>query len=802
MKRLAMVLMVVLGLFCVGALAVFAQSADTAPTRVGAQTATAQESVPRLVQFTGTLKDAAARPLAGVASVTFAIYAEQDGGTPLWNETQNVLADGSGHFNVLLGSATAAGVPTELFGTGQSRWLGVTIARQPEMARVLLASVPYALKAGDAETLGGLPASAYVTTQSLAAKTSTKTLAPGSTTILATPETPAQSMSAASPAAIPQATPTGSGTTDFIPLWTSATALGNSLLFQTGGNVGINTKTPTETLDVNGNSIFRGSFQLPPGHDATTSSGFESHSFQFQASSYNSSTKASTVQAFGFRAEPLNNNTASPSAKLDLFFIPNGGSQFIDTGFSFSSTGIVTFASAQTFPSLTLTGPIFAPNSAAGSAILSVGGQPFIANYGSNSNAFLGPFAGGGSETSAQDDTAVGLNSSESLTIGVSNTSVGAFSLVSNQTASRNSAFGFDALSNTTGSNNTGLGAFAGQSNVAGTNNIFIGDETDALSPNLTNAIAIGTAAAVGASNSMVLGGTGSFTVNVGVGTSAPQSMLDLESNVSSQTLGTPPSPAITLTNLEGGADSKVSIDFNTSAPTFGASYNPSARILAFDTGGFTDEIVFQANQNAKVNGGLTDTMVISANGNVEVIGNLKVDGMLMKSSGSFKIDDPIDPGGKYLSHSFVESPDMMNIYNGNVLTNAKGYAVVTMPAWFEALNSDFRYQLTPVGQFSQAMISSEIKDRKFTIRTSKPHVKVSWMVTGIRQDAWAQAHRIPTEELKPANEQGHYMHPELFGAGPDQAVGAAPAREATDAKKNVKKDAKMDAKYENAGAQ
>jgi hypothetical protein len=74
-------------------------------------------------------------------------------------ETQNVLADANGHFNVLLGAATAAGVPAELFGTGQSRWLGVTVARQQEMPRVLLASVPYALRAADADTLGGLPAS-------------------------------------------------------------------------------------------------------------------------------------------------------------------------------------------------------------------------------------------------------------------------------------------------------------------------------------------------------------------------------------------------------------------------------------------------------------------------------------------------------------------------------------------------------------------------------------------------------------------------------------------------------------------
>src|SRR5580692_9534751 len=104
-------------------------------------------SVPRLVQFNGTLKDAALRPVSGAASVTFAIYAEQDGGSPLWSETQNVIGDANGHFNALLGGATANGMPAELFGTGQSRWLGITIARQPEMPRVLLASVPYALKA-------------------------------------------------------------------------------------------------------------------------------------------------------------------------------------------------------------------------------------------------------------------------------------------------------------------------------------------------------------------------------------------------------------------------------------------------------------------------------------------------------------------------------------------------------------------------------------------------------------------------------------------------------------------------------
>jgi Collagen triple helix repeat (20 copies) len=145
-------------------------------------------------------------------------------------------------------------------------------------------------------------------------------------------------------------------------------------------------------------------------------------------------------------------------------------------------------------------------------------------------------------------------------------------------------------------------------------------------------------------------------------------------------------------------------------------------------------------------------------NGDVEVNGNIS------KNGGSFKIDHPLDPANKYLYHSFVESPDMMNIYNGNVVTDAGGTAVVTMPAWFEALNTDFRYQLTTIGQPAQAWIATEIANGSFTIKTSRSGVKVSWQVTGVRQDAWANAHRIPVEVDKAQPDQGHYLHPELFG--------------------------------------
>src|SRR5271157_853088 len=151
--------------------------------------------------------------------------------------------------------------------------------------------------------------------------------------------------------------------------------------------------------------------------------------------------------------------------------------------------------------------------------------------------------------------------------------------------------------------------------------------------------------------------------------------------------------------------------------------------------------------------------------------GDVFVNGDLEKLSGSFKIDHPLDPANKYLYHSFVESPDMMNIYNGNVVTDANGDAIVPLPEWFETLNRDFRYQLTVIGQFAQAIVTAEVANHEFGIKTDKPGVKVSWQVTGIRQDPWANAHRIPVEEEKDARDRGHYIRPELYGAPEEASV-------------------------------
>jgi len=152
--------------------------------------------------------------------------------------------------------------------------------------------------------------------------------------------------------------------------------------------------------------------------------------------------------------------------------------------------------------------------------------------------------------------------------------------------------------------------------------------------------------------------------------------------------------------------------------------------------------------------------------------GRVNVTGMLTKGGGAFRIDHPLDPANKYLSHSFVESPDMMNIHNGIVVLDGEGQAVVELPAWFGALNRDFRYQLTAVGAPGPNLyIAEKVANNRFKIAGGAGGMEVSWQVTGIRQDAWANAHRIPVEEDKPADERGFYLHPEVFGAPEEKGM-------------------------------
>lgn len=156
--------------------------------------------------------------------------------------------------------------------------------------------------------------------------------------------------------------------------------------------------------------------------------------------------------------------------------------------------------------------------------------------------------------------------------------------------------------------------------------------------------------------------------------------------------------------------------------------------------------------------------------------GDVSVIGTLSKSGGSFKIDHPQDPENMFLSHSFVESPDMKNIYDGVIILNKQGQAIVTLPSYFNALNQEFRYQLTTIGGYAPVYIAAEIESsvnaQQFAIAGGTPGLKVSWQVTGIRHDAWANENRIPIEEFKTANEKGLYLNPGSFGKPKELGIG------------------------------
>jgi hypothetical protein len=161
--------------------------------------------------------------------------------------------------------------------------------------------------------------------------------------------------------------------------------------------------------------------------------------------------------------------------------------------------------------------------------------------------------------------------------------------------------------------------------------------------------------------------------------------------------------------------------------------------------------------------------------GDVNVRGNLWVTGSILASTKDFKIDDPRDPANKYLVHTSVESPDAETVYNGNITTDAKGYATVALPAYFDAENIDPRYQLTVIGAFAQAVVWRQESHNQFTIRTGHGHVTVSWQVTGIRNDPYARSVRAPAEQAKAAADRGRYLYPAGYGRPASAAIDQAP---------------------------
>ena len=506
--------------------------------------------VPPVIRFGGVLTDVNNKPLTGPVGVTFALYKDAEGGAPLWVETQTVTPDKTGHYTVMLGSTTSQGVPPSVFAAGEARWLGVQVHDQAEQPRTLLMSVPYALKALDAETIGGKPLSA---------------------------------LQLASP---------------------------------------------------NGGSGSSGSNQSAQANTITCSSG--------------SACKKNFVPVFA----------------------SNGGAATVTDSIIQESGSTISVAGSQT-----LEGSITAASTSTDAA--AVRGTD---NSSSNNGAGV---------------------------VGVSTNGLGI-----------------------EGESTNGTGVYG--SGITGV--YATGAEVDGYG--------------VYASGDTAVYGSG-YAVGV-FGTSGP----------STGVLGTSSS----YIGVYGSGPTGVAgVSSSGSTPT-GVYAQASAGGWAVDAIG---------------TGGATGVLAGSDYGYAAWFnGDVQVDGTLSAWSKDFKIDHPLDPANKYLVHASVESSEMMNIYTGNVTTNAQGEATVQLPNWFEALNRDFRYQLTVIGQFAQAIVARKIANHQFQIRTNAPTVEVSWQVTGVRQDVYAKAYPLQIEEDKPAQERGLYLRPELYGQPEEKGVlwGRAPS--------------------------
>ncbi len=489
--------------------------------------------VPRLIKFSGVAKDASGQRRSGTVGITFSIYAEQQGGATLWMETQNAALDAQGRYAVLLGSTQNAGLPLDLFATGEPRWLGakLELPGEVEQPRVLLVSVPYALKASDADTVGGKPASAFVLAPT-GSGAGTGASAPGSTN---------------STAAKSKAEPlfTSSGTTNYIPIFTDSTGdIGNSTIYQsTAGNVGIGFSNPQQRLVIGapaGGTVLNATNLSDQDLNVNVSApgATDKHTYFGPSvatnltlgvggvekvrinSAGNVGIGASNPQqrlvigapaggtvlnATNLSDQDLQVNVSAPGASdkhtyfgpsvatnltlgvggLEMMRITNAGNVGIGTTTPAATldvhgtgnfTGSVTFAGSNTFTgNQTVNGNLSATGFITGAAF-NIGSDLFAFGSYANANAFLG-FAGNG-KTTGGHNTASGSGALSENTTGGWNTAIGDQALYLNTTGSNNTADGALALEdNGTGDSNTAIGLLALSYNYSGSNNTASGFE-------------------------------------------------------------------------------------------------------------------------------------------------------------------------------------------------------------------------------------------------------------------------------------------------------------------------------------
>jgi hypothetical protein len=265
-------------------------------------------------------------------------------------------------------------------------------------------------------------------------------------------------------------------------------------------------------------------------------------------------------------------------------------------------------------------------------------------------------------------------------------------------------------------------------------------------------------AAGVKGSCALCIGVIGESTSRTGVSGSSPNGIgVSGFSTNSTAVLGTS-NNAIGVWGFSNNGDGVLGSTFSENATDAGVVSSSSAT----PTGGIAGIFLGKVSIENHTMFGTTQAGDLTVSGKLQVTSGMKM----------FHIDHPLDPENKYLNHAAIESSEVLNVYSGNAQLNEAGEAIIKLPKWFEALNSDFRYALTPIGApASNLYIAQEVTDNQFRIAGGLPGMKVSWQVTGVRSDPTARKYRFDIEEEKPAVERGYYLNPDAFGQSPEKSI-------------------------------
>jgi len=430
--------------------------AQETPLVVSASTVNAPQ-VPRLIRFGGVIDG-----VQGGSHVIFTLYKDQKGGAPLWQEGQEVTFDDKGAYSIFLGGNHSAGIPADIFTSGEARWLGVQVDGKAEEKRILLVSVPYALKAGDAETIQGKPLSAFVLSGE------TTGVSDGLHYLDTTAGTSVSSKNVIATAL------TSTGTLNRVAKFDALGNVLNSSIFD-NGKVGIGTTSPQRTLDVGkGGQITFGD----TGYSSANSPGL----FWYNSNSlYGIYKTAGTWVAPIYQQLAMNWPTGividggTKYGRSGVVLQPTGG--HVGIGITAPTQALDVYGNIQTSQNLML------PATSITGGVIMLGGKVFMHAYADTDafgSTFLGEDAGnftmGGAYDEGSRNTGIGYYSLHAVTTGSYNTALGHASLDSDLMGSYNTAIGMYALSQVTnGGHNVALGDFAGQTVTTGAYNIHIG---------------------------------------------------------------------------------------------------------------------------------------------------------------------------------------------------------------------------------------------------------------------------------------------------------------------------------------